>query len=127
MLHSIILALVTLTLCTYSGVISVASDQLVTLAQLAKRIPRRRNNKAVHPSTVHRWRRPGIRGVRLECIRIGGAWHTTFRAFQEFCEHLSAEDPNCRPQETPVKNETAEKEQTRHHEIVERELEQFGV
>jgi hypothetical protein len=72
--------------------IQIASDQLITFAQLAKRIPRRRNERPVHPSTIHRWRSPGLRGVRLECIRIGGAWHTSIEAFQRFCERLSEHD-----------------------------------
>jgi hypothetical protein len=38
---------------------------------------------------VHRWRKPGVRGVRLECIRVGGIWHTSTAAFQRFCDELS--------------------------------------
>jgi hypothetical protein len=72
------------------GVISVASEQLLTLSQLAKRLPRHRNDRPVHPSTCHRWRSPGVRGVRLECVRIGGIWHTSWEAFQRFCECLTA-------------------------------------
>lgn len=31
-----------------------------------------------------------LRGVRLEAVRIGGAWHTTREAFGRFCERLTA-------------------------------------
>lgn len=70
--------------------ISVASEQLLTLSQLAKRLPRHRNDRPVHPSTCHRWRSPGVRGVRLECVRIGGIWHTSWESFQRFCDILTS-------------------------------------
>lgn len=57
----------------FCGVINVGTEQLLTLSQLAKRLPRHRNDRPVHPSTCHRWRSPGVRGVRLECVRIGGS------------------------------------------------------
>ena len=44
----------------------------------------------VHVSTVHRWRKPGIRGIRLEAVRVGGTWYTTHEAFARFCERLTA-------------------------------------
>lgn len=75
------------------GMINLGTETLLTLAQLAKRLPRRRRNRPVHPSTVFRWRFPGIRGVRLECVRIGGAWHTSWQAFERFCAQLSEERP----------------------------------
>lgn len=73
------------------GVVSVADERVLTLSQLARRLPRSRNDRPVHPSTIHRWRHPGVRGVRLECLRIGGIWHTSLEALQRFCERLSAE------------------------------------
>ena len=62
----------------FCGVINVGTEQLLTLSQLAKRLPRHRNDRPVRPSTCHRWRSPGVRGVRLECLRIGGIWHTSW-------------------------------------------------
>ncbi len=62
--------------------IDVRTEQLVTLSQLVKKLPPHRNERPVHPATAHRWRKPGLRGVRLECIRIGGVWHTSMEAFQ---------------------------------------------
>lgn len=69
--------------------INIQSEQLLTLSALSKRLPRHRKNRPVHPSTCHRWRNPGVRGIRLECIRIGGIWHTTLEAFQRFCDCLT--------------------------------------
>lgn len=78
------------------GVVSVLDERVLTLSQLARRLPRSRNDRPVHPSTIHRWRHPGVRGVRLECLRIGGIWHTSLEALQRFCERLSAE-PGVQP------------------------------
>jgi hypothetical protein len=76
--------------------IDVEQEQLVSFSALAKSLPRRRRDRPVHVSTIHRWRRPGLRGVRLEAIRVGGAWHTTREAFARFCERLTAaETGNC--------------------------------
>jgi hypothetical protein len=74
------------------GMISIGSEELLSFTQLAKRIPRRRNDRPVHLSTIHRWRHPGIGGIRLECIRIGGVWHTSMEAFQRWCDRLSTPD-----------------------------------
>ncbi|MCA9120193.1 MAG: DUF1580 domain-containing protein [Planctomycetaceae bacterium] len=72
------------------------TQKLVSFAELARALPRRRRNRPVHVSTIHRWRQRGVDGVRLEAIRIGGAWHTSWEAFARFCERLtiakSAED-----------------------------------
>jgi len=107
----------------FCGVINVGTDQLLTLSQLAKRLPRHRNERPVHPSTCHRWRSPGVRGVRLECLRIGGIWHTSWQAFQRFCERLTAmADSSAAP---PAPGQTAGDGE--RQERVERELRERGV
>ena len=106
------------------GVIDVVAEQLVTLAQLAKRIPARRNERPVHPSTIHRWRSPGIGGIRLDCIRIGGAWHTSMEAFQRFCLQLSnqSDSPASSTATAARADRTADAE---HLDRVDRELDRF--
>ena len=42
-----------------------------------------------HPSTIHRWRHPGVRGVRLETVRIGGVHHTSLSCLRRFFATLS--------------------------------------
>jgi hypothetical protein len=91
------LAILILTRVVVRGIVSFGNEELLTLAELAKRLPRRRQNRPVHPSTVHRWRRPGIAGVRLECLRVGGVWCTSLAAVQRFCERLSRADPRPSP------------------------------
>lgn len=70
--------------------IDVNSERMLTLSQLARRLPCRRSDRPVNPATVHRWRNPGIRGVRLPCVKIGGIWHTSLEAYQRWVERLTA-------------------------------------
>lgn len=72
--------------------IDILREELVSFRQLAASLPRRRKNRPIHTSTIHRWRRPGLRGVRLDAVRIGGAWHTSREAFARFCEQMTATD-----------------------------------
>ncbi len=109
----------------FCGVISVANEQLLTLSQLAKRLPRHRNDRPVHPSTCHRWRSPGVRGVRLECLRIGGIWHTSWQAFQRFCERLTALEDGTSASASPVATERVGDEG--HQDRVERDLRERGA
>lgn len=73
------------------------SEKLLSFPELARALPRRRQGRPVHVSTIHRWRKPGVNGVRLEAIRIGGAWHTSWEAFQRFCERLSGVQEGANP------------------------------
>ncbi len=78
---------------TFCAAINVNVEHVVTLSQLAKGLPERRKARPVHPSTIQRWRHPGVKGVRLECVRVGGVWHTSLEAFQRFCDRLTALGP----------------------------------
>lgn len=108
------------------GVINVGTEQLLTLSQLAKRLPRHRNDRPVHPSTCHRWRSPGVRGIRLECVRIGGIWHTSWQSFQKFCERLTAIE-NGTPEPGPSASPRPTDEGDGHQDRVEQELRKRGV
>lgn len=88
--------------------ISVENERLVTFPALARTLPCRRSNRPIHVSTIHRWRHPGVRGVRLEAIRIGGAWHTTWEAFYRFCAALTAAEPGMEPRQGSVGQPNAE-------------------
>jgi hypothetical protein len=70
--------------------IVVAEETTFPLAEAPDHIPTRRGKK-VHVATVFRWK-DGMRGVRLETIRIGGTLHTSVEALQRFFERLSATD-----------------------------------
>ena len=70
--------------------IDVNDESLVTFAQLARRLPHRRNGRPTHVSTIHRWRAAGVNGVRLDAVRMGGAWVTSLEAYSRFCAALTA-------------------------------------
>lgn len=66
--------------------ITIGQDQLITLRDAAKQIP----GKSLHYETVRRWATIGIRGQRLETVRIGGRVCTTMNAIRDFVTLLSA-------------------------------------
>jgi len=53
--------------------------------EAAKHIPGR-----PHVSTIWRWYRRGIRGIKLEIIRIGGRPYTSRQAIERFVERTTA-------------------------------------
>ena len=71
--------------------IDLSREKLIPFGQLARSLPRRRSGRPISPSTIHRWRSNGLKGIRLEAVRVGGAWHTTEDAFKRFVAKLTAE------------------------------------
>ena len=69
--------------------IDSASESLISLAQAADELPRRRRGRKTHVSTLYRWAMAGCRGVVLESIQIGGTRCTSREALQRFFERLS--------------------------------------
>jgi hypothetical protein len=61
-----------------------------SLAQEARDLPRVRANGPVDPSTLWRWHSRGLRGVKLEIIRIGGTACTSKAALRRFFERVEA-------------------------------------
>jgi hypothetical protein len=69
--------------------IDISSEHLIAIRDVPKILPARGNGKHIHISAVYRWLLRGVRGVRLETIRIGGTSYTSSEAVQRFAEHLS--------------------------------------
>lgn len=65
-------------------------EKLISFHELARSLPSRRNGRPLHVSTIHRWRSRGLGGIRLEAVRIGGAWHSSEEAFSRFTARLTA-------------------------------------
>jgi hypothetical protein len=107
--------------------IAVGTEHLLTLSQLARPLPCRRNERPVHPATIHRWRHPGVRGVRLECVRIGGIWHTSMEAFQRFCNRLSVPDGTNEPAPQSHVTLAPAALHARHQDDIERRLDEIGA
>ena len=63
-------------------------ETLLGLSEAARTLPRGRNGKRLHVSTLHRWVGRGLRGVVLETIRVGGRRYTSTQALQRFFDRL---------------------------------------
>ena len=78
--------------------INIGNEQLVPLHDVPKILPARGNGKRIHISAVYRWAQRGIRGTRLEVVRVGGTTYTSREALQRFAappaEPLQAARPN---------------------------------
>ena len=60
-------------------------ESALTLSQASRALPGH-----PHVSTLHRWMRRGVRGVRLDAYRIGGRWYTTREALERFVSATTA-------------------------------------
>jgi len=89
--------------------ISLKSDEIVSISQAAKRLPKRSNGKAIHVASVYRWIGEGINGVRLESVRIGGRLFTSVEALQRFTERLTRKGEEDRVQEIDPDDEARER------------------
>ena len=72
--------------------IDTATEAVLTLAQAASELPRRRRGRKTHVSTLYRWTVSGCRGIILESIQIGATRATSREALQRFFECLSQPD-----------------------------------
>ena len=43
-----------------------------------------------HPSTIWRWHRQGVHGIRLETVLVGGTRYSSVEAVQRFIERTTA-------------------------------------
>ena len=73
---------------------NLQTEELITLADAAALIPRRRMGRPAHPSTLFRWADAGLRGIRLETIQVGGTKCTSRAALFRF---FAALDSGTRP------------------------------
>jgi hypothetical protein len=69
--------------------IDSTNESLLTLAQAAEELPRRRRGRKTHLSTLYRWATSGCRGVLLETIQVGATRCTSREAMQRFFERLT--------------------------------------
>jgi hypothetical protein len=72
--------------------IDLQKERLLRMAKAAQVRPPGRNNRPTHPSTIARWIHRGVRGVKLEGIRLGGTLYTSIEALQRFADNLSRLD-----------------------------------
>lgn len=67
----------------------IMQEQFLTLTQAADLLPTR-----PHVSTLWRWARKGLKGIRLEYRRMGGRVYTSAQALDRFGARLAALDDN---------------------------------
>ena len=96
-------------------VVDVLGEETLTLAEAAKALPRLRRGRKIHVSTLYRWISRGLRGVRLEAVKLGGTLVTSKEALQRFAERLSRAEgvPEAVPVRLSRRAERAEREAER--------------
>ena len=65
------------------------SETLISLAEAARHLPRRRAGKKPHVSCIYRWTTSGCRGVVLDSIQVGGTRCTSKEALARFFRRLT--------------------------------------
>ena len=106
-------------------------EQFLTLAEAAVVIPRHGNRK-VHVSTLWRWARKGIQGVRLRTWRFGNRIFTTEPALLDFAVELAKLPPNRKASRrsghpSPFLRKRTDKQRQRDIEQAMNELKKAGI
>ena len=93
-------------------------EQVFPLGEIGEHLPKRRGKKA-HKSIGYRWAGPGLRGIKLESVKVGGIRYTSREALDRFFARLDGDD-------AVTASSTSKR---REHEIAaaERELDQAGI
>jgi hypothetical protein len=64
-------------------------EQVISLSQAARQLPKLRNDRPFSNTTIWRWSKGGVNGIRLETIRIGGRTCTSIEALGRFFAALN--------------------------------------
>lgn len=70
--------------------IDAHNEALLQLREIGANLPRPASVPAPHRITVQRWISRGIRGVKLETVRIGGSVYTSREALARFIERTNS-------------------------------------
>ncbi len=68
----------------------IQDEEVFPLSEGAARLPRRRRGRKTHVASLRRWSKTGLRGVKLEVLRVGGVTCTSVEALQRFFDALTA-------------------------------------
>ena len=69
--------------------LDATTEDLLSLADAGRILPRRRGGRRVHVATLYRWAKHGLRGVVLQTLQVGGTRCTSREALQRFFEELT--------------------------------------
>ncbi len=70
--------------------IDIQLEELIPLAEVPRRLPKRFGRKPPSVNCVYRWCQRGVSGIRLEFVRYGGTRCTSLLAIQRWFERLAA-------------------------------------
>jgi hypothetical protein len=71
--------------------VNIFDEEILTLPDACRALPRV-DGKRPHVSTIWRWCREGVRGVRLEYARLGGRLLTSRQALARFAVNVAEAD-----------------------------------
>jgi hypothetical protein len=94
------------------------TESPVPFAEAARRLPRLRNGRPVSPATIWRWASHGVRGVKLEVVKVGGTSCTSLQALRRFFDRIGSSAGE--PPPTPHLS-------TRRAEATAEELDRLGI
>jgi hypothetical protein len=80
--------------------IDLKSETLITFAAAARVFPPGRRGRPGHASTIYRWAVHGVRGHRLEFVRLG----RMYTSLQRFADRLTAD---AQPATPPARHSAA--------------------
>ena len=65
------------------------NEDIWTFAEATRKIPKRRRGRKAATSTIYRWAKLGLKGVRLEVLQVGGTLCTSRQALERFFHRLT--------------------------------------
>ena len=109
--------------------IDLATEELLSLTDAANSLPPL-DGKRPHVSTIWRWCRKGLKGVRLEHVRLGHRVCTSRDALARFSQRLAETDEQ--PAERPVSHTTigrprTDPERERAVQAAQEDLQKAGI
>lgn len=70
----------------------------VSLADVAALLPLSRG-RPVHHNTILKWITSGVRGIRLDAVKIGGRWYTSAESLKKFSVSLTDARKGAQPRD----------------------------
>jgi len=98
--------------------IDISQEELLPLSEAAELLPQRRNGRRPHASTLFRWAKHGLKGIRLEVLRVGDTTCTSAAAIQRFLERLTA---------ATLSHDASTPAESEHHLRVSQALDEMGA
>ena len=67
------------------------NEKLIAFCELAKELLIGKGGRPIAVSTLHRWRTRGVAGgIKLQAVRVGGRWCTSWAAIDRFNAQVTA-------------------------------------